>query len=124
MQTGCVTPAGDTGNSANCGNALAALTDAGSYALSVSPSGTFDQGGNVWEWNEAIFGGNPPGSLRGVRGGSWLFPPDTLAASSRGKGGPADGANRLGFRVASIPEPSTALLLMSGLLVLASRRSW
>ncbi len=31
-----------------------------------SPYGTFDQGGNVGEWNEAHFG-----SYRGVRGGSF-----------------------------------------------------
>jgi formylglycine-generating enzyme required for sulfatase activity len=26
--------------------------DVGAYALSDSPYGTFDQGGNAWEWNE------------------------------------------------------------------------
>ena len=53
-ETGCVAPASDTGNSANCDTAVNALTDVGAYALSASPYGTFDQGGNVAEWNEQI----------------------------------------------------------------------
>ena len=28
----------------------------GSYPRSASPNGTFDQGGNVWEWTESISG--------------------------------------------------------------------
>jgi formylglycine-generating enzyme required for sulfatase activity len=27
----------------------------GEFENSDSPYGTFDQGGNIWEWNEAIF---------------------------------------------------------------------
>ena len=44
------------------------IKDVGSYKDSVSPYGTFDQGGNAWEWNETQEGGNC-----GVRGGSfWI----------------------------------------------------
>ena len=32
-------------------------TVVGEFQNSDSPYGTFDQGGNVWEWNEAIIGG-------------------------------------------------------------------
>jgi len=43
-----------------------AITDVGAYTGSASPYGTFDQNGNMWEWNEARGGGNC-----GVRGGSF-----------------------------------------------------
>jgi formylglycine-generating enzyme required for sulfatase activity len=75
---GCVAPGSDTGNSANCSVAVGALTNAGAYGLSASPYGTYDQGGNVWEWNEEIAGG----SARGVRGGYWADIASNLAASS------------------------------------------
>ena len=42
------------------------LTSVGSYPGSASPYGTFDQGGNVFEWNEAIAGTN-----RVARGGNF-----------------------------------------------------
>lgn len=41
-------------------------THVGAYTGSASPYGTFDQGGNVYEWNEQIVG-----SSRGRRGGGW-----------------------------------------------------
>jgi formylglycine-generating enzyme required for sulfatase activity len=115
----CVVPASDTGNSANCGSAVGALTDVGAYALSVSPYGTFDQGGNVWEWNEQT-----AGSGRGLRGGSWNFPANFLTASSPDQIGPTLGYSHVGFRVASIPvpEPAQVLLVLTGGLVLAVAR--
>jgi formylglycine-generating enzyme len=54
----------DTSPNANLGSGEA--TDVGAFVDSPSPSGTFDQGGNVWEWNEARHSGNC-----GVRGGSY-----------------------------------------------------
>lgn len=68
-------PASDTGNSTNfydtaytTGNASYPLTNAGAYALTHSPFGTFDQGGNVREWTDStVFD-----SLhRSMRGGGW-----------------------------------------------------
>jgi hypothetical protein len=66
----CVPPENDTGNAGNCWPAtspLGSVTEVGAYTLSPSPSGTFDQGGNVWEWNEAIINVVD----RGIRGGSF-----------------------------------------------------
>src|SRR5690606_13990190 len=97
---GCVLPGADTGNSANCWP-NGALTDVGAYGLSGSPYGTFDQGGNVWEWNETIVGSN-----RGFRGGGWYGGASYLAASVWGVAGPGFEDSGVGFRVASlVPEP-------------------
>ena len=63
--TVCAAP-GATPNTANCRLAAGGVTDVGAYTGSASPYGTFDQGGNVFEWNEQMSGSN-----RGVRGGSW-----------------------------------------------------
>ncbi len=62
------------------------LTDVGAYTWSPSFYGTFDQGGNVWEWNEAVISG----SGRGLRGGSWNFDADYLPASFRNNNNPTD----------------------------------
>jgi hypothetical protein len=65
VQTVCDLP-GATANTANCGEEVGDLTVVGSYTGSPSPNGTFDQGGNVWEWNESrIFAA----TARGQRGG-------------------------------------------------------
>jgi formylglycine-generating enzyme required for sulfatase activity len=99
-QTTCGAP-GATPNTANCIWGVVDLTDVGSYAASASPNGTFDQGGNVTEWNEAIVGWG-----RGIRGGGYNSNPNVLAASY-GSGADASLASlpSIGFRVASIPEP-------------------
>jgi sulfatase modifying factor 1 len=90
------------------------LTDVGAYTLSNSPYGTFDQGGNVWEWNETLISG----SDRGLRGGDFGDAFNFLHASSRDGGDPTFHFNFLGFRVASIvPEPSTLALAMMTFLL-------
>ncbi len=115
--TVCAAPGG-AANTANCGFVVGDLTDVGSYTGAASPNGTFvDQGGNVWEWNEAIIG-----SLRGLRGGAFSFNPVVLAASSRSGSFPTSELGLVGFRVASIPEPGTGLLVMTGLLGLSGWR--
>ncbi|MEO2046664.1 MAG: SUMF1/EgtB/PvdO family nonheme iron enzyme, partial [Pirellulales bacterium] len=43
-------------------------SEVGDFENSVSPYGTFDQGGNVWEWNEEVF----EGESRGLRGGAFV----------------------------------------------------
>jgi len=100
---GCVAPGSDTGNSANCWPATSpsgALTDVGAYSLSDSPSGTFDQGGNLYEWHEQI----KLGSYRGFRGGAWGYSAGNLAAGVSNYNTPTYVNFTIGFRVASIPE--------------------
>jgi len=105
---------------ANYGSSVGAITDVGSYAA-ASFFGTYDQGGNVWEWNDAVIGTS---SSRGVRGGYWRSDEDLLRASYRFLG-PTFEFSSVGFRVASsiaaVPEPgallTTAALLASGLLL-------
>jgi formylglycine-generating enzyme len=93
-------------------------TPVGEFENSDSPYGTFDQGGNVYEWNEA----NIDGSRRGVRGGSfWTGDYNVLYADARGGWYPSDGAFGDGFRLALVPEPSTTALLALPLLALTRR---
>jgi formylglycine-generating enzyme required for sulfatase activity len=73
------------------------LTDGGAYGGSASFYGTFDQGGNVWEWNDAVISG----SSRGLRGGSWGTDESYLRSSLRNLDFPDDELDFIGFRVAS-----------------------
>ena len=83
----------------------------------LSPYATMGQGGNVWEWTESAFDGtnNLSSANRAVRGGNWSIAADDLSSSFRGINAPGYDNDFIGFRVASVPEPSTyALLLMTG----------
>jgi sulfatase modifying factor 1 len=116
-------PAGNDliNGSANYGYAVADLTNAGSYTAHPSDSayGTFDEGGNVWEWNETV----PYGSNRGLRGGSLYNYDQSLHASYRNIGNPTQESSSIGFRVAAFPEPaSLVLLLFGGMGMLVRRR--
>jgi len=104
-------PTADTGNSANfleginttTGNLSYPYTSVGAYTLSASPYGTFDQAGNVWEWDETR---DPTGmGLRFRRGGAWDSDATTLAGSNQGSFAATSERYSLGFRVASIPDP-------------------
>ena len=122
-QTSCVTPGPILiVNTANCNNAVGDLTTKGSYAGSEN-HGTFDQGGNVWEWNEAIFSGSFP--ARGYRGGAYFNHATYLAASFQGNDVyPEEEADSIGFRVVKLPEPSARLLQMVGTLGLLGLAGW
>ena len=93
-------------------------TPVGEFELSESPYGTFDQGGNVWEWNEAIL----YVTCRGLRGGPFDFGDDYLLASSRNGDGPSFEFSLIGFRVSEVPEPTCLTILALGGLALLLRR--
>ncbi|MEB2311723.1 MAG: SUMF1/EgtB/PvdO family nonheme iron enzyme [Polyangiaceae bacterium] len=115
--TTCAAPGG-TPNTANCSLVVGNVTQVGAYVNSASPYGTFDQGGNVREWNDTIVSD----TYRGVRGGTFYSVVGHLAASYRGRGDPTNEGSFLGFRVASLPEPGAMLLLITGLTGLALRQ--
>jgi formylglycine-generating enzyme len=82
------------------------LTDVGAYTASASPYGTFDQGGNVDQWDETLINS----SIRGVRGGNWNYDEDRLLSLHRFGSNPTYESGLIGFRVATVAEPSTAVL--------------
>ena len=86
-------------------------TEVGAYDAkpSDSPYGTFDQGGNVREWNEAIRLFYPQ---RGLRGGYFNSGDDTLHAADRHFANPLYERFLIGFRVAEV-SGCTALAVRS-----------
>lgn len=77
-------------------------TEGGAHENSESPYGTFDQGGNIYEWNETLV---RPGQTddRGIWGGSFNDNVDRLRASYSFLGSLPDQNNLLvGFRVARV----------------------
>jgi len=88
-------------------------TVVGDFENSASPYGTFDQGGNLWEWNETAF----DYSSRGMRGGDWFYRFDALARTRYYYYDPVyegHDVGDVGFRVASVPEPGSITLIVSG----------
>jgi sulfatase modifying factor 1 len=107
--------------SANHG--LPFLTPVGAYTAKPSTSayGTFDQGGNLWEWNETFV----LGDFFGLRGGSFdnIYGLDAAHQDSY----PAFFENRImGFRiVAAVPEPgslSLAAIAIAAVAWITARR--
>ena len=90
-------------------NDPAEVTNAGG----LSPFGTMGQGGNMWEWNESTAdGSNGASSLsRTIRGGGRATIEQALRSSFRLSDAPQFEDSNRGFRVASVPEPSTYALL-------------
>jgi sulfatase modifying factor 1 len=107
------------------------LTDVGSFANSASYYGTFDQTGNVYEWNDLD---GTQSSVRAVRGGRWQSGEFELSSSYGGLTQPFVESKWFGFRLASpvsgpssVPEidPNSlgsVLALVLGSLGLLERR--
>lgn len=90
----------------------------------TSAYGTVGQNGNVGEWQESGFDGinNSVSENRAIRGGDWGNTEVLLRSSVRIFGGPSNSITNAGFRVASVPEPSSAVLMLGSGLVLLFRR--
>ena len=95
-------------------------TEAGEFENSESPYHAFDMGGNVAEFNEALF---PTWDHRGLRGGAYYDVFDgTLHASYRSTYSPSSRYYTIGRRVAEVPEPTTLLLMTAAGLAILRRR--
>jgi len=109
------------------------LTDVGAFSGSGSFYGTFDQSGNVYQWNDLD---GAAGSSRGLRGGDWSSIVAFNLSSSRSLSfGPSLENVYIGFRLASpvsvsgVPEIdpnglSAVLGLIVGGLGLLERRRY
>jgi sulfatase modifying factor 1 len=87
------------------------LTDAGAYANSKGPYGTYDQAGNLSEWVA-------DDSRTALFGGSWATT-SFLSFRSRDESSVDFDWSHKGFRLALVPEPSTFVLTALGLIGLA-----
>ena len=87
--------------SATYSNSQNYLTEVGAYPGSGSYYGTFDQGGNVLQWNDTVIG-----TGRGLRGGSWPGSASFLLSSYRPGVDPSLEREDYGFRVATVSLPA------------------
>ena len=98
------------------------LTDVGAFSGSGSFYGTFDQSGNVYQWNDL---NGTSGSSRGLRGGNWSGNVSAdLSSSVRASNNASNRSLDIGFRLASpvaVPEPSTWVMGAVGLACVAWR---
>ena len=92
------TTIGSGANQANYNNAIGTATDVGSFSGSGSFYGTFDQSGNVWQWNDLD---GTAGSYRGLRGGVWNDNSFSMSSSARYDFPPSIESYNSGFRLAS-----------------------
>ncbi|MFM7207185.1 MAG: formylglycine-generating enzyme family protein [Planctomycetaceae bacterium] len=92
------------------------LVNVGSFGSSFY--GTFDQSGNVREWNDLD---GIPSLVRGLRGGGYENSSATNVSSSQ-RSTPAAANLIAGFRLAgpvAVPEPSTWVMGLSGLVCIS-----
>src|SRR5262249_47006964 len=103
-------------NHANFNNTVANLTDVGAYTGTTSPYGAFDMNGNAFQWIEGLFFAG----ARTERGGAFYTDSSYLASSGRAAVPQAFEGLDLGFRVASVPEPSAWVLAALGAVSLTA----
>jgi formylglycine-generating enzyme required for sulfatase activity len=95
----------------------------GYYNQTANVYGTFDQGGNAFEWNEGYALGGYPSTYRWRNGGCFLQnTAGEVSFDSLSVAVAANGQNVTGFRLATIPEPATICLISMGSLVLLRKR--
>lgn len=88
----------------------------------------YDMSGNVWEWVSDWYGGSydatavtnptgqPSGTNRVIRGGSWFSLAEDLRVSERNNQDPTTGSNRIGFRLArSVSAPVVETFSVTGI---------
>jgi formylglycine-generating enzyme len=94
------------------------LTPVGTFVDSPGPYGTYDQGGDVYQWTESIINGSQFAYL----GGAWDQDVATLQAGAMGGAGGSQDVSIVGFRIAEVPEPGSFSLLAIGSIYLLRRR--
>ena len=92
------TTIGSSADQANYNYSIGTATNVGSFSGSGSFYGTFDQSGNVFQWNDLD---GTAGSSRGLRGGFWDIDSYGVSSSLRFDIDPSDEGNAFSFRLAS-----------------------
>ena len=100
------------------------MTEVGAYTLSPGAYDTFDQGGNVWEWNEEVVDPEPGVAARQMRGGSFgQFVTDLPRTASFSEYPSSQYEDEVfGFRIVRIPEPAMMSVLLVGAVMMLRRR--